>query len=101
MAMNKIKKGDTVRVIAGKNKGAEGKVLEVKKGKVKVENVAMVQKHQKPSQMNPQGGIVSTEAFIDASNVMYVVNGQVTRVGFVVDETGKHRVAKKTGAIID
>ena len=59
--MMKIRKGDTVRVIAGKDKDKEGKVLHVKDGKVLVEGVGMVTKHQKPAAGNPQGGIVNKE----------------------------------------
>lgn len=102
MATSKIKKGDTVRVIAGVDKGKEGKVLEVKNGRVKVEGVSKVKKHIKPSQANPKGGIVEEEAFFDVSNVMYVIDGEVTRVGFRVEEGKKKvRYAKKTGAVID
>ena len=72
MATSKIKKGDTVRVIAGKDKGREGKVSSVKNGKVVVEGINQVTKHAKPSQANPQGGIVQQDAAIDVSNVMYV-----------------------------
>ena len=61
MAMTKIKKGDTVKVIAGKDLGAEGKVLSVKDGKVLVEGVGMVKKHSKPSMANQDGGIVEKE----------------------------------------
>ena len=86
MATSKIKKGDTVRVIAGVDKGKEGKVLEVKDGKVKVEGINMVKMHVKPNQTNTKGGIVDKEAFFDVSNVMYVVDGQVTRVGFKMKE---------------
>lgn len=101
MAMTKIKKGDTVRVIAGKDKGKEGKVLSVKDGKVIVEGVNSITKHAKPSQTNPQGGIIHQEAPIDASNVMYVVKGNVTRVGFKVVDDKKVRFAKSTGEVID
>lgn len=102
MATAKIKKGDTVRVIAGVEKGKEGKVLEVKKGKVKVEGVNRVKKHIKPNQSNARGGIVEEEAFFDVSNVMYVVDGKVTRIGFKTEEgKDKVRYAKKTGAVID
>ncbi|MCH5265126.1 MAG: 50S ribosomal protein L24, partial [Lachnospiraceae bacterium] len=96
------KKGDTVRVIAGVDKGKEGKVLEVKNGKVKVEGVNRVKKHVKPNQANTRGGIIEEEAFFDVSNVMYVVDGKVTRIGFK-QEDGKNKVryAKKTGAVID
>ena len=100
MAMQKIKKGDTVRVIAGKDKGKEGKVISVKDGKVLVQNVNMVTKHQKPSAANANGGIITQEAPIDASNVMLVVGGKVTRVGFDVVDGKKVRVAKKTGEVI-
>ena len=99
--MIKIKKGDTVKVIAGKDKDKEGKVLAVKDGKVLVEGVNMVTKHTKPSAANQQGGIVNKEAPIDASNVMLVVKGKATRVGFKMEGDKKVRVAKATGEVID
>ena len=77
MATSKIKVGDTVRVIAGVDKDKEGKVIEVKDGKVKVEGVNMVKKHVKPNQANAKGGIVEEEAAFDISNVMYVVDGKL------------------------
>ena len=98
---NKIKKGDTVKVITGKDKDKEGKVLAVKGDKVLVEGVAVVSKHTKPSAGNQQGGIVTKEAFIDISNVMYVHKGTVTRIGFKMDGDKKVRVAKSTGDVID
>ncbi len=98
--MMKIKKGDTVRVIAGKDKDKEGKVLAVKEGKVLVEGIGMVTKHTKPSASNPQGGIVNKESYIDISNVMYLHNGKVTRIGFKMDGDKKVRVAKATGEVI-
>ena len=103
MATSKIKKGDTVRVIAGKDKDKEGKVLSVdkKNGKVLVENINMVTKHTKPSAANQNGGIINQEAPIDISNVMYVVNGKVTRIGFTEKDGKKVRVAKATGEVID
>ena len=103
MSALKIKKGDNVKVIAGKDKGKEGKVLsvDVKNGKVMVEGVNMITKHAKPSQANPNGGIVQKEAAIDISNVMLVVGGKATRVGFEVKNGKKVRVAKATGAVID
>ncbi len=101
MATSKIKKGDLVKVITGKDKGKEGKVLSVKNGKVLVEGVNTVTKHSKPSQSNPQGGIIHQEAAIDVSNVMLVVDGKVTRVGFEVKDGKKVRVAKATGKAID
>jgi len=99
--MNKIKKGDTVKVIAGKDKDKEGKVLAVKDGKVLVEGVNMITKHTKANAGNQQGGIVNKEAPIDASNVMLLVNGKATRVGFKMDGDKKVRVAKATGEVID
>ncbi len=103
MSALKIKKGDTVRVIAGKDKDKEGKVLAVdrKNQRVLVENVNMVVKHAKPSAANQQGGIINKEAYIHISNVMLLVNGTPTRVGFKVDGDKKVRVAKATGAVID
>ena len=99
--MNKIKTGDTVKVIAGKDKGKDGKVLAVKDGKVLVEGIGMVTKHTKPSAANQQGGIVNKESYIDASNVMLLYKGQATRVGFKMDGDKKVRVAKSTGEVID
>ncbi len=99
--MNKIKKGDIVKVITGKDKGSEGKVIRVEDDKLLVEGVNMVTKHQKASQGNPNGGIVKVEALIDASNVMLVYKGKPTRVGFKMDGDKKVRVAKSTGDVID
>ena len=99
--MMKIKTGDTVKVIAGKDKDKEGKVLAVKNGKVLVEGIGMVTKHTKPSAANQQGGIVNKESFIDISNVMYIHKGKATRVGFKMDGDKKVRVAKATGEVID
>ena len=103
MSTLKIKKGDTVNVIAGKDAGAEGKVLSVdaKKNKVLVEKINMITKHVKPSQANPNGGIVQKEAPIDISNVMLVFKGKATRVGFKMDGDKKVRFAKATGEVID
>ena len=103
MSMMKIKTGDTVKVIAGKDKDKEGKVMSVdhKNGKVVVEGVNMITKHMKPSAANPNGGIVQKEAAIDASNVMYVHKGKATRVGFKMDGDKKVRFAKTTGDVID
>ena len=103
MSTMKIKKGDTVKVIAGKDNNAEGKVLsvDVKNNKVLVEGVNMITKHAKPSQANPNGGIIQREAAIDASNVMLVHEGKATRVGFAIQDGKKVRVAKATGKVID
>ena len=99
--MQKIKKDDMVIVIAGKDKDKTGKVLSVKENKVVVEGVNVVKKHTKPNQMNQNGGIVETEAAIDISNVMLLVDGKATRVGFEVKDGKKVRVAKATGKVID
>ncbi len=99
--MHKIKKDDLVKVISGRDKDKTGKVLRVKDGKVVVEGCNMVTKHAKPSAANPNGGIVNHEAAMDISNVMLVVDGQATRVGFTVKDGKKVRVAKKTGKVID
>lgn len=103
MASLKIKKGDTVKVIAGKDKDKEGKVIAVdpKKNTVLVENVNMITKHTKPSMANQQGGIIHQEGPIDISNVMYVHKGKATRVGFKMDGDKKVRYAKSTGDVID
>lgn len=108
MATMKIKKGDTVRVIAGADKDNEGKVIAVNKknNTILVEGVNMIKKHTKPSMANQNGGIIEQEGPIDISNVMLLVDGKTTRVGFQVEENadGKrivHRVAKSTGKVID
>ena len=101
--MRKIRKDDLVVVIAGKDKDKQGKVISVdtKKNKVLVQGCNMVTNHTKQTPGNPQGGIVNHEAHIDISNVMLVVDGQHTRVGFEVKDGKKVRVAKKTGKVID
>ncbi len=103
MASTKLKTGDKVVVITGKDKGKEGKILVVdrKKGRVIVEGINMVSKHTKPNAVNTQGGIIKREAFIDASNVMYVHNGKPTRLGAKIENGKKSRVAKTTGEVID
>lgn len=103
MSTMKIKKGDTVRIIAGKSKNSEGKVIAVdhKAGKVVVEGANMITKHTKPSAANANGGIVQKEAPLDASNVMYLHKGKPTRVGFKMDGDKKVRFAKSTGDVID
>ena len=98
MSTMKIKTGDTVKVIAGKDKDKEGKVID---GRVLVEGVNMLTKHTKPSAANQNGGIVHQEGYIDASNVMLMHKGQATRVGFKMDGDKKVRFAKKTGEVID
>ena len=103
MASMKIKKGDMVKVIAGRDKDKEGKVIavNVKNNTVLVEGVNMVTKHSKPSMANQQGGIITKEAPIHVSNVMYLHNGKATRVGYKMDGDKKVRFAKATGEVID
>ncbi|WP_378186785.1 50S ribosomal protein L24 [Aquimarina sp. W85] len=102
MTKHKIKSGDTVRVIAGDNKGQEGKVQKVlkDKNKVLVEGVNMVSKHQKPSAANPQGGIVKQEAPIHISNLSLLSNGETTRVGYRIEGDKKVRFSKKSNEVI-
>ena len=99
----KLKTGDKVVVIAGKDKGKEGKILHVdrKNNRVIVEGVNMISKHTKPSMQNQPGGIVKKEGSIHASNVMYLHNGKATRLGAMIKDGKKVRVAKKTGEVID
>ncbi|MBP3233181.1 MAG: 50S ribosomal protein L24 [Eubacterium sp.] len=101
MATSKIKKGDLVKIIAGKDNGKEGKVLSVdtKNNKVIVEGVNKVFKHSKPSYQNQQGGIIEKEAPIDMSNVMYLYKGKPVRVGFKGEGKDKKRVAKVGGKL--
>jgi large subunit ribosomal protein L24 len=101
--VHKIKRDDLVKVIAGKDRDKQGKVLHVdtKNNKVLVEGCNMITKHVKPGPGNPQGGIVQKEAALDISNVMLVVDGKATRVGFEVKDGKKVRVAKATGKAID
>ncbi|MCD6364021.1 MAG: 50S ribosomal protein L24 [Synergistetes bacterium] len=101
-----VKKGDRVRVLSGKDKGKEGKVLKVfpREGKVLVEGVNIVKKHVRPTQKTPQGGIISQEAPIYVCKVMVVCPacGNPTRVGHGFLEDGrKVRVCKKCGEVID
>ncbi|CAG7656671.1 50S ribosomal protein L24 [Paenibacillus allorhizosphaerae] len=101
-----VKKDDTVFVITGKDKGKKGRVIAAfpRENRVLIEGVNLVKKHTKPSQQNPQGGIITQEAPIHVSNVMLIdpKSGQPTRVGYKVLENGnKVRVAKKSGEVID
>ena len=100
----KIKSGDTVRVIAGDHKGAEGKILRVdrEKNKAIVEGVNMVSKHTKPSAKNPQGGIVKKEAPIHISNISLVdpKTKKATRTGVKVEGDKKVRFSKKSNQVL-
>ena len=100
----KIKKGDKVVVLTGKDKGRQGNVLKVipSENRVVVQGIAVVQRHTRASQTNPQGGIVNKEAAIDVSNVAIVdANGKPTRVGFRLEGDKKVRYAKTTGDVIN
>ena len=100
----KIKKGDRVVVLAGKDKGRQGNVLKVlpKESRVVVEGLNMVQRHTRPTQTDPQGGIKNKEAALHVSNVAIVDSkGKPTRVGFRVEGDKKVRVAKTTGEVIN
>jgi len=105
VATLKIKKNDNVKVITGKDKGKEGKVIAASEGKLLVEGINLISKHSKASQKNPKGGIIHQEALIDASNVMFVHKGKPTRIGFKTVESKKGpkkvRFAKTTGDVID
>ena len=99
----KIKKDDKVRIIAGENKGSEGKILKVLKNKRKVlvEGVNIVKKHTKPNSKNPQGGIIEKESPVDISNLSLVNSeGQNTRLGYRFEDGKKVRYAKKNNEII-
>lgn len=98
----KLKSGDLVKVIAGANKGSEGKILKilVKTDKAVVEGVNMVYKNVKPSAQNPQGGQNKFEAPIHISNLMLVENGKTTRVGFKVDGDKKIRFSKNSNKAV-
>lgn len=99
-----IKKGDKVKVISGKDKGKEGIVLKAfpKKDRIVVEGINMVKKHQKPSAMAPQGGILEIEAPIHVSNVQLIdpKTGEATRISHQVIDGKKVRVSKKSGEVI-
>ena len=100
----KIKTGDQVVVLTGKDKGAKGKVVKIikEKDRVIVEGVNMIKKHVKPSTENPQGGIVEKEAPLHVSNVALVdpKTGVATRVGYEIKDGKKVRVSKKSGEVI-
>ncbi len=101
----KIKKGDRIVVLTGKDKGRTGQVLQVlpTEERVLVQGINIVQRHTRQSQANPQGGIINKEAPLHISNVAHVdpKTGKPTRVGFQIDGDKKVRVAKKSGEAID
>jgi len=106
MAIAHVRKGDTVMVVAGKERGKKGKVLRVlpEKGRVVVERINMIKKHQRPTQKIRQGGIIEREGAIHLSNVMLVDPGsnKPTRVGMRALSDGKKvRVARRSGEMLD
>ena len=106
MAIAHVRKGDTVMVVAGKERGKRGRVLRVipEKNRVVVERVNMIKKHQRPTQRIRQGGIIEREGPIHLSDVMLLdpASGKPTRVGMRALSDGKKaRVARKSGEIID
>jgi large subunit ribosomal protein L24 len=99
----KLKKGDTVKVIAGKDKGQQGEIVHVfpSDNKVLVNGVNTAKKHSKARRANQQGGIIDRDMPIHASNVMLVHKGKTTRVGYKIQSDGtKVRVAKRNGEVI-
>lgn len=99
----KIKTGDTVKVIAGDHRGAEGKVLKILKdgNKAIVDGLNMIKKHMKPDAQNPQGGIIEKEAPIQLSNLSLLTSkGETTRVGFRMEGDKKVRFSKKSNEVI-
>ena len=108
----KLKRNDTVKVIAGKNKGSTGRVLHInsEKNTAIVENINMITKHQKPNRSNQRGGTINKEAPIHVSNLMYLCHNKPTRIGYkveVIENEGggkqviRERVARSTGEVID
>ena len=105
MAKLKVKKGDTVVVISGQDKGKQGKVLTAypEKGRVSVQGANMITKHVKPRRQGEAGGRIETEGTIDVSNVMMVCPkcGKATRVAHQIVDGKKVRVCKKCGKVMD
>ena len=107
----RLKKGDLVRVLSGKDKGRDGRILLIdrKKLRVIVEGINIIKKHQKPNASSPQGGIVEKEAPMDISKVIYLHKGVPTKIGYKFESIKKDgkdvlikkRFAKKTGELID
>ena len=96
----KIRKGDTVEVITGKDKGKQGEIAFVfpKTNKIIVNGINVASKHQRPQRANEPGGIIDKDMPIDASNVMLVHNGKKVRIGYKIKDDGtKVRVARPSG----
>ena len=100
----KLKKNDTVQVITGKYKGQKGRIIKVllDKDRVIVEGINIIKKHERPTQENPQGGIMKKETSIHSSNVLFVENGAPVKIGYkILDNGSKVRYSKKTNNILD
>lgn len=100
----KFKKDDIVQVITGKYKGQQGRIIKVfsDKERVIVEGVNIIKKHERPSQENPQGGVMKKETSIHSSNILYVENGSPVKIGYkILDNGSKVRYSKKTNNILD
>ena len=102
--MNKIRKGDIIKVISGSYKGKTGKVIKtsLNKNRILVEGINVVKKHMKPSQESPQGGIIEKEMSIHISNIILIIKDKPVKVGFEFDKNGKkYRINKQTNKKID
>ena len=102
--MNKIRKGDIIKVISGSYKGKTGKVIKtsLNKNRILVEGINVVKKHMKPSQESPQGGIIEKEMSIHISNIMLTIKDKPIKVGFEFDKNGKkYGINKQTNKKID
>ncbi len=100
----KLKKNDIVQVITGKYKGQKGRIIKVypSKDRVIVEGINIINKHERPTQENQQGGIIKKETSIHSSNVLYVENDVPVRIGYkILDNGSKVRFSKKTNNILD
>ena len=100
----KLKKNDIVQVITGKYKGHKGRIIKVypTKDRVIVEGVNIINKHERPTQENPQGGVIKKEASIHSSNILYVENDVPVKIGYkILDNGSKVRFSKKTNNILD
>ena len=100
----KFKKDDMVQVITGKYKGQQGRIIKVYPGKdrVLIEGINIINKHERPTQENPQGGISKKETSIHSSNILYLESGVPVKLGYkILDNGSKVRFSKKTNNILD
>ena len=100
----KIRKGDSVKILTGNDKGKVGRIIKVypDKDRVVVEGINLVKKHMRPTQENQQGGIIEKEASIHISNVIFMNSSNPAKLGFKILENGKKvRVVRNTGEVVD